>query len=1135
MTRSRAKAVEEKQQSQVITTAGAKAAAAKTTKRKTRAEDEEPEDETLESESAIKDLKQPSYSQPTRSTRGRAKANDSAPTTKANGAPASKARGQGKAATVKKDQEDPPGITSKAANTRTTRAKAASEKQAPVSKRGAKKVTFQDEQDADKENLIDPRPNSQHGKENFVGEKASAMSKAPRKARGATAKAAKPTQKAKDTKPRGEPLSPKKVGQVAKGNATQEAAPVPAQPPQSPLKLLSQSPHKPPVSPQKSPTKPSSESATEAGERKGESQSDAHDPIGADEVVSTLAGSPPKRPPPSPVKVSMRDSPRKLNLGTPLKKQSASPTKDLKASCALAQTPARRPPSPIKLFQDQSNRKQAQTPGSTLKTSLLQSPAKRPPSSIKPFSFVDRTLPEIKSTPRVQASISAFGQNPQSVKLPATSSLTRTRDIGGTPSTKKPDVPRMTAEERDDMLIDELLAAPLPFTPGPRVSESVAVFDRPQEHLHPPISEASETNEDLENPPLCSVDEANPEHAASSEVNMFEDTPVSTGHEPSPVGNPSAAFQLQNPPVQLSPVNDSEDELMSDDPKYDASPTRKAGRSVESGSTNRQAFFPFTPTGPKLGSDQTLSMTGLAERFGGWAGATPDTRVLEQRKQEGSIFSLTKAQTVQQFSSQVTSATPQASMTKFEEAIQIHEDGQEQGKEDAIDNDKDDDTDMFRQSCVSDASQSYGDENGTPIAQNTLRKPSPELQTCTPQRLEKQMPRVLHTVSKVPLKAPADDGNDELAPDAKANMKKRRSLATALTPRADIELQALRQIYPRTAQGDNQLQEHEEAQSAGGSLRDDPATPQKGSPTWSLLTTPARTPRSDVNSQLLTGAMVFVDVHTSEGADASGIFVDLLQQMGATVRSTWPWNPSFEDSHESPSAAKIGITHVVFKDGGKRTMEKVRMAKGAVMCVGVGWVLDCERENKRLDEANYTIDTSFVPRGGHRRRKSMEPKMLSNMNGTLSKTTDSRKSSPQPSSRRRVTIAIPSKADEIDHVASVPTAEPAVDESDTQCYEDSEDELAGPSSPASCKIPETPGRPNTLTGGPNSPTTPYFLHPTQLVQQTCPPKQSQESLFPLSGRIRDQPDESLRQRLTNARRKSLQFAPKVKSPLSQDF
>ena len=69
---------------------------------------------------------------------------------------------------------------------------------------------------------------------------------------------------------------------------------------------------------------------------------------------------------------------------------------------------------------------------------------------------------------------------------------------------------------------------------------------------------------------------------------------------------------------------------------------------------------------------------------------------------------------------------------------------------------------------------------------------------------------------------------------------------------------------------------------------------------------------------------------------------------------------------------------------------------------------------------------------------------------------------------------------------------------------------------------------------PLSPTTPYYLsRGAELVQQTCPPKQTQELLFPISGRIEDQPDEGVRQRLLMARRKSLQWMPKISSPLGR--
>lgn len=67
-----------------------------------------------------------------------------------------------------------------------------------------------------------------------------------------------------------------------------------------------------------------------------------------------------------------------------------------------------------------------------------------------------------------------------------------------------------------------------------------------------------------------------------------------------------------------------------------------------------------------------------------------------------------------------------------------------------------------------------------------------------------------------------------------------------------------------------------------------------------------------------------------------------------------------------------------------------------------------------------------------------------------------------------------------------------------------------------------------------SPTTPYYLsRGAELVQQTCPPKQTGELLFPRSGRIEDHPDEGVRVRLLEARRKSLQWVPRVSSPLGR--
>lgn len=190
----------------------------------------------------------------------------------------------------------------------------------------------------------------------------------------------------------------------------------------------------------------------------------------------------------------------------------------------------------------------------------------------------------------------------------------------------------------------------------------------------------------------------------------------------------------------------------------------------------------------------------------------------------------------------------------------------------------------------------------------------------------------------------------------------------------------------------------------------------------------------------------------------------------------------------------------------------------------------CEKENKWLDEAEYAIDTSTIPRGGARRRKSMEPMSIRNSLFSPTKQFSSGMSptkeflnlgTPTP---RRETVQIPVLDDrrvtfngleESDVLSTKPTpTKSGAQEVDNE--------------------PSTPQQDMASTGaGFDSPTTPYFLNPQQLVQQTCPPKQSQQLFFPVSGRIDDEPSESMRQKLTLARRKSLQWAPRTSSPLAR--
>jgi hypothetical protein len=206
-------------------------------------------------------------------------------------------------------------------------------------------------------------------------------------------------------------------------------------------------------------------------------------------------------------------------------------------------------------------------------------------------------------------------------------------------------------------------------------------------------------------------------------------------------------------------------------------------------------------------------------------------------------------------------------------------------------------------------------------------------------------------------------------------------------------------------------------------------------------------------------------------------------------------------------------------------------------------ILSCERTNQWLDETPYAIDTALVPRGGHRRRKSMEPRALANMNGTLIATP------------RAVSYGSPSKDKDRDFIPATPATgkststrigrrestqwvrTPKSDEN----YHDDEMDLEFsplPVTPAPEQISEYAEH---VLDGEGIGETPYFLKAEDLIMRTAPPVKvpmtfsgerqadgAGASTFGQNGS-----SESLMQRLMLARRKSLQWAPKVGSPLAR--
>lgn len=154
----------------------------------------------------------------------------------------------------------------------------------------------------------------------------------------------------------------------------------------------------------------------------------------------------------------------------------------------------------------------------------------------------------------------------------------------------------------------------------------------------------------------------------------------------------------------------------------------------------------------------------------------------------------------------------------------------------------------------------------------------------------------------------------------------------------------------------------------------------------------------------------------------------------------------------------------------------------------------------------------------------MEPRALNNVNGTLVRAAEP--STPSASGRR---CGADWGAMESFRKITPPVQAPATPEQ--------------ASGGDRYQVPQTPGYNfANLDAIGMSPATPYFLSSrAQLVQQSCPPKQSQQGLFaeprprPMSNLFEDDDDERRKQRarMETARRKTNIFKPAVGSPLGR--
>ncbi|EGD89281.1 hypothetical protein H112_02896 [Trichophyton rubrum D6] len=985
-----------------------------------------------------------------------------------------------------------------------------------------KKVTFLDiTEHSDKENqpLLDATKSK--------GKADTGMTAKPVR-KGAAAKQ-KSSDAGEDKKARKkEPLSPKKATQITKtgssGSSEEDEDDVFG--PKSPSKSPQRSPLKsfpvPPsfTSPAKridftQATRPASRDSTasekEPGTPRGNEQSES-------------MSSPAKRPPPSPFQPAIKESPRKAPIfrsepqpGQEMVGQhkvsslKVSPKKG--AGMCFIQTSLDAPLSPTKT-----------------RTSPLKSPARRPHYPMKmpppPLTLADRSI-EVRESKSHD-------------------------DIG----------PNLHGEDCQEEFMDEM------------ADLNISSMDDADENLPHESEEATKSQ------PYAS------RHQSSNDDIFMEESHTPNRRET--ILRHDIMGSLPNVMDQFStaaPINQQDfiyrDEMIYEDSdaEFEPSPTKGQPRRG-----NLRSESPEVVLRPQDTLTTELGFTPLADKVSQWAASSPEKQRPRKYRRKG-LFSpdvhgdsrkTSERQSHSRIHETQASREPMKPVGEDEvpaiEDLSIHTDRSISPDEESVADSIAEDVDSHMSlgshrspsDNISEASEVYGDENAPPtvainptllnegsragLVPHVPAAPPPISMSVTPVRRDPGYLRVIHTVSKVPLKG---DGDGSL----KVSRKRTRSLGSNTTspPSALTRSQTL----PSPSKDRTLLETFAPTSPGDDSTTNSVLLPERPkSGTWSGRISPvkSRSPAKDENSEseVLKGAVVFVDVHTAEGADASGIFIELLTQMGARCVKSWKWNPrtnlSLVDGAEPQENPKVGITHVIHKDGGVRTLQKVKEANGLVKCVGVGWVLDCERENRWVDEANYAVDISMIPRGGNKRRKSMEPKVLSNQHGTLS-VSDSCTS---PGSSRR-SVADGETLQELRRLSPIPKLHPSRRDSigptafeDDSCEEDSET-ITTPRRHQSRPTTFEAGEPQTPDGdygysfnfddtAPPSPTTPYYLSEgAKLVQQTCPPKQSRQGLFPANGITEEHQSEKLRIRLEAARRKSLTWKPRIGSPLGRGY
>ena len=779
-----------------------------------------------------------------------------------------------------------------------------------------KKVKFENQEDKDKENLPLQVKALERPAVKANGMKAKPIRK-PASAKTVQAKSV--DNEENDTKreesmsmeqSRSLPLSPKKVVQVAKSSSVSSEDDLCGE--RSPVRSLSRSPVKPPMSPIRDIDKPVCK--LDFGSVKASSSPERV-------ISSNILASPARRPPSSPFKDAFKESPKRVNLGDSFAHAvSMAPHSPVKAS--LLQSPARRlVASAIKLH----------APASPVKSApaipVVDTAAAAKPST----SFSNLSLERAVSSP-----LRALGSPGPSFKVYKITAHEQEAELYKTPCTQGQSSPVQSDSAQ------KILPASLPISDrAVFASETPSALNLSSS----PVPMTEPASVDCQKPAAENIGE---EHGIG---NKLQAAAVTLQPHVSVAPAFSSAFSLLRSAPEDS---ESEDELTSGHKSH--APTPIGSRRVSNRyATSMMAWSGAKTTNPQ-GSETEVSMTPLATQLSTWLASSPEKKTptgsIEWKRGLFSPVGPTLFDRPERNHSPGSLESP-PKCSFFEDEMAARD----KNEDSSIDEQSENQEVLIEVASSQDSqgSEQYGDENAMPF-DPLIMAPQPVsddlTSTCTPAKVFSSQTQEVHTVSKVPLRPAGEDS------PIKIPRKRSRSLAGPLTVVESPEKYEFGYgnngltFVGHSSTMKNATSEDRSTENDVTPVKCLPHMPQTpGTGIWSNLGSPMRTIRKGVVPNVLKGAVVYVDVHTTEGADASVIFLDLLTQMGARCVKQWLWNPRSgtsgsgdETANTSPDAetpgGKVGITHVVYKDGGRRTLEKVREAKGVVLCVGVGWVLD---------------------------------------------------------------------------------------------------------------------------------------------------------------------------------------------------